>query len=180
MPLKNLATACELCSYSEAGNLSREADGESRRISRMVAVRHPRLTAAFWFACAACVPGLILFLFIGWRQAATSFALVVTLLPASLSCFFGALIGWAILDSSRVMSGLEAFVRGLVVAFLSFATVAALITLALFYFGPSSDRVTTNIIVAFMTVLIYGFVLVGWWATLLGGLAGCLCYVKYR
>ncbi len=178
---QTLAPVCERCSYSDANSNSQQVADELRRIARVGAVKHPRLLAAIWFACAACIPGLIILWFIrDGGDPAYKWALILITSPAAIASLYGACIGAGILDSYDVNTGLRAFRRGAFIALMTYLTIIPLGFLVVMILDPSVSYDVMAVIGTFFLVLFYGFILVGWWGVLIGGLAGWLLYRLHR
>jgi hypothetical protein len=143
-------------------------------------VEHPRLLAAIWFACAACAPGLIVVWFAlrDGQPFDYQMALLLVALPSAVAGLYGALLGRGILDSYDVNTGFQSFLRGALIAFLTYLTFIPAGFLIIIVKSPSENF--GMLFKFFIAVMIYGFVLVGWWGVLLGGLAGWLLYKVHR
>jgi ankyrin repeat protein len=140
----------------------------------------PRLIAAGWFACAACIPIIFFFGVIGrvfffGPSAATDPMVASTyiLLPISMAAFLGFSVGSRILNDRIVKRGWSAVIHGALVAILSYfgfiLGYAAIVSLATF-------REPLDIISSFLQVFFLGAVLVGWLIVLAGAFSGWLLF----
>jgi ankyrin repeat protein len=140
----------------------------------------PRLIAAGWFACAACIPIIFFFGVIGrvfffGPSAATDPMVASTyiLLPISMAAFLGFSVGSRILNDRIVKRGWSAVIHGALVAILSYFGFifgyAAIVWLATF-------REPLDIISSFLRVFFLGAVLVGWLIVLAGAFSGWLLF----
>lgn len=179
-PCRNLLRICERCRFTEPSPLASDSAAEEmRRIFLWEHVPHPRLLAAAWFACAGAIPG-ILFLMVATRNdhpnpSAWFYILGTWLVTIALAAFYGSTFGARILDPLDVGTGAQAFWQGTVVAGFSFVTFIFLLSL---YSGL--QRGSLDFLSAFVLLMVFGSMLVGWAVLLVGGLAGWLLFKKYR
>lgn len=132
------------------------------------------LFAGIWFAVAAIIPVAYYLLrfgeglpILGGSQLLTA---TVSIL---LSGFIGLLLGSNILDPKETKSEFKAIGFGLAVALLSFLFL--FIFLAILSIFTSGDILGT--IVAFAVFFLYGMLIVGWLAAIIGAIAGLLLYL---
>lgn len=187
LPYRTLAGVCEHCgSTSPEGETQHEFqqvyDHEWRRTSPESAVKHPGWLSAFWFGCVTCIPGLIVlgFAIKGGESEVLLSAIILILGPAAIASLYGARLGPGILESDDITTGFRSFQRGALIAFAIFITFSPLAILILTVIGPYASQNRTKLLELFFFVMFWGFVLVGWWGVLIGGLAGWLLYKLFR
>lgn len=187
LPYRTLAGVCEHCGstlpkFETQYKFQQVSVDELRRTSLQSAVNHPRWLSAFWFGCAACIPGLIVLGFAikgGEREVLLS-AIILILGPAAIASLYGACLGPGILESDYIITGFRSFRRGAFIAFATFITYSPLAILILTIIGPYASQNRAKLLELFFFVMFWGFVLVGWWGVLIGGVTGWLLYKLFR
>jgi len=139
----------------------------------------PRMIAAGWFACAACIPIIFLFvvlfglvgrrLFEGLSGKDPLLAGIYVLLPISMAAFFGFLVGSRILNDRIVTGGVSAAIHGAFVAILSYC--GSCLANAVFVASINSKE-SFEVIGSAFTVFVAGAILMGWLIILAGSFAG--------
>ena len=144
----------------------------------------PRLLAAAWFAATSLIP-VVFFLGVFNRMSFDEghfnapIASLFIALPVCMAAFFGFTVGSAILDEQLVTSGLRAAGYGVVVAGASYAGMmggyAALMVLS----STKSSRLAgdpAEAIKTFLTIVLFGAVLIGWLVVIAGAAGGWLLF----
>ena len=187
LPYRTLAGACKHCGSTSPEDETQHEfqqvyDHDWRRAFPESTVNHPRWWSAFWFGCAACIPGMIVLAFAikGGEPDVLTAAIILILGPAVIASLYGAWFGPGILDSYDVTTGFRSFRRGAFIAFATFITFVPLAILILTIIGPHPSQDMTKLLELFLLVMVWGFILVGWWGVLLGGVAGWMFYGMFR
>ncbi|HYW73811.1 MAG TPA: ankyrin repeat domain-containing protein [Pyrinomonadaceae bacterium] len=141
----------------------------------------PRLLAAAWFACTACIPIVFFFgvvgrsFFMGPSAAFESgIASVFVWSPICMAAFFGFTIGSKILDEQCVTQGYLAALLGGLVAIASYGGMMISYALQGMSGNPKGDP--SKLIALILLVAVYGFVLVGWLVVISGAFSGWLLF----
>lgn len=131
------------------------------------------LFAGMWFAVAAVIP--IIYIFARFNEVSSLFGdslLMTTAFPIIISGICGALLGSTILDAGEIQNGLQAALRGLTVAVLSYLLFFT-IPIIIFAFYVS----IIDVILYSLFLFVYGLLFVGWLAAAVGAAAGFLLYL---
>ena len=132
------------------------------------------LFAGMWFAVAAIVP--IVYVFARFEEVSSLFGgslLMTTAFPILLSGICGMLLGSSIFDVEEIQSGLQAALRGLMVAALSYLLMFTIPAIVLAFNTPD----LLGLIIYSLFIFAYGLLLVGWLAAAVGAAAGFLLYL---
>ena len=132
------------------------------------------LFAGVWFAVAAVVP--IVYVFARFGEVSLLFGnsvLMTTALPITISGICGALLGLSIFDGEEIQNGLQATLRGLMVAALAYLLMFTIPAIILAFYTPD----LLGLIIYGLFLFAYGLLFVGWLAAAVGAAAGLLLYL---
>jgi uncharacterized membrane protein len=140
-----------------------------------------RRCAAKWFLCAAsmaCALMLAVFLINEPPRSVPEFLLnasVIFAAPVIITGAWGASLGAKILDPAATRSAGRAALIGLAVSVASFVSYVLILSLCFATLGLNPRG---GVLTVFISLLIYGSILVGWLVGVVGALAGALLYKK--
>ena len=140
-----------------------------------------RMYAAKWFlgaASMACALILAVFLISEPPRSVPEFllnALVTFAAPVIITGAWGASLGAKILDPAMTRSAGRAALIGLAVSVVSFVSYVLILSLCFATLGLNPEG---GVLTVFISLLIYGSILVGWLVGVVGALAGALLYKK--
>jgi len=141
----------------------------------------PRMLAAVWFACTACIP--IVYFFGVYERAFWSnpnslfdSSTLFIVLPIMLAAFFGFTIGSKILDEERMTPGLAALLGALV-------AIASYWGMMMGYALVSASNAARGwpnpleVIGLFLVFALFGMAFIGWLVVLAGAASGWLLFL---